>query len=665
MTTDSISYEDFKQEYLAAFTDLSPVEKDHRFAQKILKDFKDFYGLPDSIDEYSCDGPGDGGIDIAILDRQGDEEDQQGGVEGDTWYLIQSKYSQLNSSQIHTEAEKIFAVLTDKHEKRLSYMGEDITQKIFAVLTDKHEKKLSYIGEDITQWLKHFLKNSSNKDRLIIVFLTQDPIEHDTLYQLRKQGEHIFSSLHCHFNLQNFSIKNIYNNLPETQPTKQDILNLHGCFQQLQKSQPNNNFLVGTATLADLYHFLKEYARVTNNNLDLIYEDNIRQYLGKKQKVNKTIHETLEKTPAKFGLYNNGITLIVEEYTQEEDHLKLTNPRIINGCQTTRSIFEVLDRELDSGGTSKQSNDLEFENWKREIKESSIVIKIIEVAQSDHDLINDITQYTNTQNAIKKSDFNSLNKSIRSIQKQFNDQYSKEVYLELHRGGWEVEKKFRQSQDQYLPSNHVKIDELLKIYGSGWFQKPGPMLRGATSIRPGDPLYKKLFEKENTFGFEDFYAAYLLKQTNIRQTSIEKKFKYLYYFAVMDLLRYVLKVSNTSSKDKNMTEEERENNERFSLTKALIKIFKDEEAKDALLNIANEVIDKYFDKDDPFSIHKEKNKKNDVTSFLRSAALGEDVNFAINLTQLLEDNKRFMRRKESGHALDKMIEVLEREDERE
>ena len=651
MATESISYEDFKQAYLEEFTNLSPVEKGHLFAQRILKDFKDSYELPDSIDEYFCDGPGDGGIDIVILDRQEDEEDQQedeedqqGGVEGDTWYLIQSKYNQPNSSQLRTEAEKIFAVLTDKHEKRLSYIGEDITQR-----------------------LKHFLKTSSNKDRLIIVFLTQDPIEQDSLDQIRKQREHIFSSLHfdvrCHFKVQNFSIKDIYNNLPETQPTKQDILNLHGCFQQLQKSQPNNNFLVGTVTLEDLYNFLKKYASVKNNNVDLIYEDNIRQYLAKKSKVNEKIHKTLEKNPTKFGLYNNGITLIVEEYTQEEDHLKLTNPRIINGCQTTRSIFEVLDREFDSGGTSKKSNDPKFENWKREIKESSIVVKIIEVAQSDSDLINNITQYTNTQNAMKKADFNSLKKSIRSIQKQFNDQYSKEVYLELHRGGWEVEKNFRQSQGSPLPSNdHVTIDELLKIYGSGWFQKPGAMFKNPAPIRPGGNLYRKLFEKENTFGFEDFYAAYLLKQTRIEKKFDTKKIgkmQYLYYFVVMDLLRYVLKASNTSNKDKNMTEEKRDNNERSTLTKALIKIFKDEEAKDELLKIADEVIDTYLDEEDEeFSIHEEKNNKNDMTSFLGQTRLGKE-DFATNLTQLLGYYKKFMQRKESGYAMEKMTNALE------
>ena len=639
MATKSTSYEDFKQEYLAEFTDdLSTVEKGRRFAKKLVEDF---YELPDSADWNYCGGPGDGGIDIAILDRQGgeEEEDQQEDVKGDTWYLIQSKYSsQSHPSHFHEEAKKIVATLTDKHEEKLSDTGKEITQR-----------------------LKYFLKNSSDKDRLIIVFVTQNPIEQKTLDHIRQQNQQTFPSLH--FDVQNISIKSIYYNLF----TKaQDIsLNLRGHFQT-QKSKLNNTLLVGTVTLENLYRFLKEYQKGTNN-LDLIYEYNIRQYLGNQKKVNKQIQETLKDDPTRFGLYNNGITFVVADYTKRKNTLKLTNPYIINGCQTTRSIFDVLDTRLNSGGTSKKSRDLKLEDWKEAIKESSIIIKLIKVDQSDQDLINNITQYTNTQNAIAKADFNALNKKIRSIQKCFNQQYSNEVYLEFQRGRYEVEKKRRQSQGRSdeLPNKHVKIDELLKIYGSGWFRQPGPMFYDAQSIRPEGTIYRQLFENEKSkFGHEDFYAAYLLKQDSTEKEfklGEQKKMKQLYYFTVMELLRFVVKqVLNTSSEDKNMTDEERDTNERQALTKALIKIFKNEEAKDKLLNIAYYVVKQYLNENSNYALRKEDryHELNDLTVFLRGNNLGHDTLFEI----LLDHNKRYMEMAESGFALNKIRAVLARKE---
>ena len=682
MTTESSSYADFKQVYLEEFTNLSTREKGRQFAKTLAEDF---YDLPDSADWYYRDGPGDGGIDIAILDRQGEEE------EGDTWYLIQSKYSQPSLSQLRIEAKKIVDVLEDKHNNLLSNTGEDTAQR-----------------------LKYFLKNSSDKDRLIIVFATPDPIKQNDLDSIRHLIQRTFS-LSLHFDVQNISIKSIYDkNLSTKAPNIS--LSLRGHFQTFRKSQLNSNLLVGTVTLKDLYHFLKEYQKGTNN-LDLIYEYNIRQYLGNQKKVNKKIQETLEEQPMRFGLYNNGITFVVVHYIKKSGTLKLTNPYIINGCQTTRSIFDVLDRKLDSGGTAEKSSDQKLENWKRAIKESSIIIKIIEVAQSDLDpnLIPNITRYTNTQTAIVKADFNSLNKKIHLIQKQFNDQYSEEeVYLELHRGGWEAEKKHRQNQGlPKLPRHRVKIDELLKIYGSGWWKQPGVMLYDAQSIRPGGTIYGRLFEHgENKFGHEDFYAAHLLKaafpsqkdsikeksntkesntkesntkesntkesntkesntkESNTKESNTKEsntkakeigKMQHLYYFVVMELLRYVLK--HTPNEDKNITEEERDTNERQALTKALIKIFKNKKVKDRLLDIANRAIIRYLDESNDLSMYKEVRyvQSKDKTLFLRGKSLGQDPNFK----QILLNMQTFMTYEESGPVLDKMLEVLEREDERE
>jgi hypothetical protein len=57
------------------------------------------------------------------------------------------------------------------------------------------------------------------------------------------------------------------------------------------------------------------------------------------------MRETLETMPERFGLFNNGITIVVSQFHKKEESLiELVEPSIVNGCQTTRTIFGQLTR---------------------------------------------------------------------------------------------------------------------------------------------------------------------------------------------------------------------------------------------------------------------------------------------------------------------------------
>ena len=47
--------------------------------------------------------------------------------------------------------------------------------------------------------------------------------------------------------------------------------------------------------------------------LDQLYEKNVRQFLGSRRKTNRRIADTLRENPELFGLYNNGITIVVSD----------------------------------------------------------------------------------------------------------------------------------------------------------------------------------------------------------------------------------------------------------------------------------------------------------------------------------------------------------------
>ena len=122
--------------------------------------------------------------------------------------------------------------------------------------------------------------------------------------------------------------------------------------------------LVGTVSLIDLFEFLNLYQSKTGN-LDQLYEKNVRQFLGNRRKINKSIANTLNENPEKFGLYNNGITIVVSGYSKSsnEGTFTVNDPYVVNGCQTTRTIWQVLDNKLNAGGTGQ---DTAIQKWQGE-----------------------------------------------------------------------------------------------------------------------------------------------------------------------------------------------------------------------------------------------------------------------------------------------------------
>ena len=87
-----VNFEEFQVEWLADVTEGSPstVELGRRFAHKLLTQWLDIDSS--SEDLIYCDGSGDGGIDIAHLERGDTGEDEGAAAAGDIWYIVQSKF---------------------------------------------------------------------------------------------------------------------------------------------------------------------------------------------------------------------------------------------------------------------------------------------------------------------------------------------------------------------------------------------------------------------------------------------------------------------------------------------------------------------------------------------------------------------------------------------
>lgn len=171
-----------------------------------------------------------------------------------------------------------------------------------------------------------------------------------------------------------------------------------------------------------------------------IFDENIREYLGNK-KINKKIKDTLlnENDRNNFFYYNNGITIICKDIgkikvKQNDSNLSsyfsITNPQIVNGCQTVNSIYEVL-------------KNIELTKLEQEYKDCFVMVKVLQIddANKQKELYKNIVTYNNSQNAIDEKTFVANNNIFKRLQKEFekkgflllikqSDEYK---YLELYK----------------------------------------------------------------------------------------------------------------------------------------------------------------------------------------------------------------------------------------
>ncbi|MBU1690640.1 MAG: AIPR family protein [Gammaproteobacteria bacterium] len=125
-----------------------------------------------------------------------------------------------------------------------------------------------------------------------------------------------------------------------------------------------------------------------------LLEQNVRTFLQVRGKVNKGIRKTILEEPRRFFPYNNGISATAEEIVEERQGgityvSSLKNLQIVNGGQTTASIFNVVKKDK---GVS--------------IDQVSVQMKLSVVKpEIAAELVPKISRYANSQNKISDSDF--------------------------------------------------------------------------------------------------------------------------------------------------------------------------------------------------------------------------------------------------------------------
>lgn len=204
-----------------------------------------------------------------------------------------------------------------------------------------------------------------------------------------------------------------------------------------------------------------------------LFARNIRGYLEDTE-INKAMFQTINNEPENFWYYNNGITVVCDDAEMERhegrDVLRVKKPQVINGLQTTRTLYKASPTK------------------------GSVLVKVIKIPRDAGDdveydnLINSMVRATNWQNYIYPSDLVS------------ND------HIQVF-----IERSLRKLGYQYIRKRQTKSEAKRHFGGARFFQIKKPELAQAVAacqldpviVRKGkeglfeDPNYKKIFSSHS------------------------------------------------------------------------------------------------------------------------------------------------------------------------
>ena len=250
--------------------------------------------------------PPDDGIDIVIEHENVDEN---------TYDFIQVKNTELSQSEIKQALSYMEKTISTYMKK-----PQDLNDNLKVILAEtslssSDKSNCRYIV--VHRGVDNYFKGQKEGVEQVITGTELEVIRNSSLQMVPKVAQESFGA-------DSFNNFNLYE---ESQNEPAIVLNLCGC---------------------DLAELAIKY---TNTSLgrNILFGQNLREALGK-SKTFDGMAKTIREEPEKFWFYNNGITILAEDYDTERlkdddkavEKIILKNFSIINGAQTTSALGRFL-----------------------------------------------------------------------------------------------------------------------------------------------------------------------------------------------------------------------------------------------------------------------------------------------------------------------------------
>lgn len=129
-----------------------------------------------------------------------------------------------------------------------------------------------------------------------------------------------------------------------------------------------------------------------------LFTDNVRDYQGNTD-INSEIMNTIRNIPSNFALLNNGITIVCTNVLVSNRKVTLSNPQIVNGCQTCNVLFDAHTQGLD-------------------LSKVTLLAKII--ATEKDEVTSSIIRGTNSQNVVYNEAFETTRDFHKHLEEFFD-----------------------------------------------------------------------------------------------------------------------------------------------------------------------------------------------------------------------------------------------------
>lgn len=441
--------------------------------------------------------------------------------------------------------------------------GWDYSCKEKIELFRKIVENTAYKSPDLIFYIKHISKgNYSNIEKN-----TSYWSKVENLKKIIQEGD--LSGIKIEFNYLGLEeLKKLY----KIEKSYELELNLKDAPLPLEFKEEKNLGFIAIVNLKDYFDFICD--KNTRSLKKHLFDNNVRDFQNG-TKVNNQITETLENDKElEFWWLNNGITIIASASNQIGKKLHLTNVKIVNGLQTSYSIYNTFIKE-------------EIINDDR-----SLLVKII--INEDQKTIDKIIKSTNSQTAVASSSL----RATDDIQREIEDYFKQKDYF------YDRRKNYYKNQG-YPIKKIVSINFLAQCINALLIDNTNPSesRASATKLTESDKSYNKLFDIKR-YSLESYFKAVIIVKRVIelireyqemdikkieKNTEVDIILKYFTFHLSRILVSIVLKKGKYGNKEIEKINVEEIVTDRFeeslNLLKEILKDYQNDEKEE--LNLIN------------------------------------------------------------------------------
>lgn len=259
---------------------------------------------------------------------------------------------------------------------------------------------------------------------------------------------------------------------------------------------------IGMLSCKDYLNFICDSEGNLQKNL---FYDNIRDFQGYNP-VNQDIADTLKDDTkrSRFGLLNNGITIVAKEISKVGSTFKIIDYQIVNGCQSSHVLF-----------------------YNKDLITDDVFIPLKIIVTDNQYVTNDIIKATNWQTEVKKEAFESLSPFHKQLE-EFYASFDKDKNQRLF-----YERRSKQYENLPITKNLiVTLTTQIQSFLSMFLNEPHSTHRYYGELLKTNQY--RLFLKDHSF-YPYYTSAYalMLFEDFIRTNEINPKYKKFKYHMIL------------------------------------------------------------------------------------------------------------------------------------